>query len=251
MSENNKTVTAFSVLFFSALLLGSALALAPKGFAQYIGNGSPVGWPLFHFKDGSTQCAGKAFAIQWFRNRSLLIMPLHLLSPEAGLNRYIAANNINDEVASVDILDLSSKNVVATGGPSLLRTGVTVGRSMGNINEDVMAFEIKSNTRLPLLALAPTMAPVGTKVWVLSKNEPATNNEPDRFPGKVVRAFITGMTVELDGPITALGSSGAPVVNAQNQVVCMMVGKQDAQRTVIMGIPSTCLYAKLFRELGR
>lgn len=238
-------------VFLPAILVAVALTAAPKTVAQYIGSGSPVGWPSFHLKDGSTHCAGKAFAIQWFHNRSLLIMPLHLLSPEAGLSHYVEAKNVNDEVTSVDILDLTKKNVVATGGPSLLHSGVTVGRSMGNISEDVMAFEVKSNTRLPLLALCPTMAPVGTRVWVLSKNDPPTTGEADRFPGKVTRAFITGMTVELDGPITALSSSGAPVVDAKNQVVCMMVGKQDLKRTVIMGIPSTCLYAKLYRELGR
>ena len=122
---------------------------------------------------------------------------------------------------------------------------------MGNICEDLMAFELPSSCRLPLLALAPVLVPVGTRVWVLSKDMPATSREPDRFPGTVVRSLASGVTVKLDRPITALSSSGSPIVNAKNELVGMMVGKQDLQRTVVMAIPSTGIYAKLYRELGR
>jgi hypothetical protein len=245
MNRNNK-------LFFlaTAFLIGLPI-MALQARAQYIGNASPVGVPLFHLRDGNTHCAGKAFAIQWFRNRKLLLMPLHLLGPGADYHEYILPQNVPDQVTSVDVLDLACKGVITTAAPGLLRTGVPVEKARGNLSEDLMAFELPANCKLPLLALAPTLVPVGTKVWVLSKNSPASSLEPDRFSGTVVRSFTTGVTVEMDRTLTALSSSGAPIVNSKNELVAMMVGKQDLRRTVVMGIPSICIYAKLYRELGR
>jgi len=217
--------------------------------AQYIGNASPVGIPKFSLRDGSTQFAGKAFGIQWFHNRKLLIMPLHLLGPGAGYPVYILPQNVREEVKSLELFDLTAHTVVTTAGPALLRTGIPVEKARGDIGEDLMAFELPNNCALPLLPLAASLVPVGTKVWVLAKGQPAATAEADRFSGTVVRSIPTGVTIAMDRPLTALGCSGAPIVNAKNELVCMMVGKQDTQRTVIMGIPSTRIYAKLYREL--
>jgi hypothetical protein len=210
-----------------------------------------VGVPQFHIKDGHIHAIGKAFGIQWFRNKKLLIAPLHLLGPEGGYPVYIEAQDVPDQVLSVDVLDLKQEGIVATAGRGLLSKGLPVEKAQGDLSGDMMAFELTSNSRLPLLPLAPSLVPVGTKVWVLTKNQPATTLEADRFPGTVIRSFPSGVTIQMDGTLTALASSGSPVVNAKNELVCMMVGKRDLQRTVVMGIPSTVIYARLYKELGR
>jgi len=208
------------------------------------------GMPLFHIKGGGTHYAGKAFAIPWSHNRKILLMPLHLLGPAAGYPTYIEPQNVPDVVESVDVLDLKGDQVIATAKPGLLRTGTPVEKAHGDLGEDLMAFELPSSCRLTLFPLSRTLVPVGTKVWILSKNSPATTSEPDRFEGTVVRSFPSGVTVQLARPLTAVSSSGAPIVNAKNELVAMMVGKQDLRRTIIMGIASTRLYAKLDRELN-
>jgi hypothetical protein len=233
----------------ASMVLTSAVSSTGVACAQYMGNASPVGWPRLHFRNGDTHMAGKVFAIQWFHNKTLLICPLHLASPEAEYSHYVDAKDIPEELTSIDVFDLTEKNIVATTGPGLLRSGWTVGRARGDISGDMMAFEIKPGSKMPLLALCPTLVPVGTKVWVLSKNQPPTSNEPDRFSGTVSRSLPTGTTVNLNGPLTAQSSSGSAVVNAKGELVCMMVGKQDATRMVIMGIPSTAIYARLMHEL--
>ena len=102
----------------------AVLALATTQVAaQYVGNASPVGIPMIHLKDGSTQNQGKAFAIQWFHSRKLLLMPLHLLGPGAGYPVYIEAQNVPDLVTSIDVLNLDGNGVVVTAGPGLLRAG--------------------------------------------------------------------------------------------------------------------------------
>ena len=245
-----KTGSSCMRVYLCSLSLASLFLTSTSiAFAQYIGSTAPVGWPRLHFRNGDTTMAGKVFAIQWFHNQTLLIGPLHLASPEAGYSHYVDAKDIPEELLSIDVYDLSEKNIIATTGHGLLRKGWTVGQAHGDISGDMMAFPINPGSRLPLLPLSPTLATVGTKVWILSKNQPSTSNDVDRFAGTVSRSLPDGMTVTLDGTLSAQSSSGSPVVNAKGELVCMMVGKQDLQRKVIMGIPSTAIYGRLMREL--
>jgi hypothetical protein len=85
----------------------------------------------------------------------------------------------------------------------------------------------------------------------LSKVKPASDNSPDRFSGKVIDATPTGVVVALDSPLTALASSGSPIVNAENQMVAMLVGTNSGNRTIISGAPSTSIYLRLCHEIGR
>jgi hypothetical protein len=57
--------------------------------------------------------------------------------------------------------------------------------------------------------------------------------------------------VALDSPLTALASSGSPIVDAQNQVVAMLVGTNGGNRTSVSGAPSISIYKRLLRELGQ
>jgi len=245
------TLKKMRKLTLASLVVACGIALAQPLRAQYIGSASPVGVPKFHMRDGNTQCAGRAFAIQWFKGRKLLLMPLHLLGPGAGYPVYIEPQNVNREVTSLEVMDLTLGSVVTTASNSLLKTGVPVEKAQGDLSGDLMAFELPQHTNMPLLALCPTLVPIGTKVWVLSKEMNATSREVDRYPGTVIKAYPSGVTIQMDGSLKALSSSGAPVVNAKNEVVCMMVGKQDLTRTVVMGIPSTSIYARLYREIGQ
>ncbi|HEY9760701.1 MAG TPA: hypothetical protein V6C97_36430 [Oculatellaceae cyanobacterium] len=231
------------------LALALGITLSAAGLAQYGADSAPFGCPLFHFKDGTTHCCGKAFAIAWFQNRKILVMPLHLLGPGGGYPTYISPQDVPDVVQSVDVLGLGTQRILETAKTGLLRTGVPTEKSRGNLSEDLMAFELPSNCRLHLYPLVPNMVAVGSKVWILTKIERGNSDTPDRFSGTVIRAVSTGLTIKMDSPLVALSSSGSPVVNGQNQLVGMMVGKQDVQRTLITAIPSPMLYAKLYREL--
>jgi hypothetical protein len=175
---------------------------------------------------------------------------LHLVGPGGSYSRYILPQNVPEEILSVDVLSLTGQHVIVTAKPGLLRTGVPCEKGSGNLSEDLMAFELPSNSPFPLLPLSPTLVTVGTRIWILSKNEPAKDNVPDKFPGTVLSSAPTGVIIKMDGPLTAMGSSGSPIVNAQNQLVAMMVGKNDNRRIIISAVPSTSLYKKLYRELS-
>ncbi len=209
------------------------------------------GWPRFNLSDGQEHCAGKAFAVRWYRNRTLLLMPLHVLSPEAGYSHYVAPEDVSKAVRSLDVLDLKGQSVLASSSKSLLKTGCTVGRGTGDLSGDLMAFELSSSSRLTPFNMLGTLAPVGTKVWVLSKEKESSSFSPDRYSGTISRSSPTGLVLQMDAPVKALSSSGAPVVNAKNELVGMMVGKQDDERMVIMAIPSSSLIRRIYNEIGQ
>lgn len=209
------------------------------------------GWPRFNLNDGQEHCVGKAFAVRWYRNRTLLLLPLHILSPEAEYSHYVAPQDVSKEVRSIDLLDLQRQSVLASSSKSLLKTGWTVGRGTGDLSGDLMAFELSSSSRLTPFNMLGTLAPVGTKVWVWSKDTESRSLSPDRYSGTISVSSPTGLVVQMDAPVKAFSSSGAPVVNAKNELVGMMVGTQDDRRMVIMAIPSSSLIRRVYNEIGQ
>jgi hypothetical protein len=216
--------------------------------AEQGGNISPVGVPLFHFKDGTSHWSGKAFAIQWFRQRKLLLCPFHCLTYH---QKDLDPKTVPDIVSSVDVLDLQGQEVLTTASHALLRTGVSVAQRTGSLTGDMMAFELPANTKMPAFTLSGQLPPVGTRVWVLTKTEDSTSLEPDRYPGTVTFSFNVGLDVTLDRPLDAPGSSGAPVIDAKNQLIGMVVGTNGEKRSIAKVIPSTMLYRRLYLEVGR
>lgn len=234
--------------FYLALLVVAML----NGFTASQARASDqLGWPSLNLTNGQKHCAGKAFAVRWYKNRTLLVLPLHILSPEAGYSHYVDARDVSKEVRSIDVLDLQMQSVLASSTKPLLKTGCTVGQARGDLSGDVMAFELSSGSRLTPFNMLGTLAPVGTKIWILSKEQDKSGLAPDRYPGTVVASSQTGLVMQMDTPVRALSSSGSPVVNAKNELVGMMVGKQDDSRMVIMAIPSSSLIRRIFNEIGQ
>ena len=249
---NHANTTMRNILIFSCCLAGFFLFAGKSSFAQSGYTHASVGWPVFKLRSGETHCAGKAFAIKWYRGRTLLLMPLHLLSPEAGFSHYVNARDVAGVVSEVEIQDLAQQSVLATvsSADCLLKTGTTVGMGKGDLNTDLMAFELRGSSKLDPLQISGTLPKVGSEVYVLTKDMHATSSQPDRFAGKVARADVTGLTIRMDSPLTALSSSGAPVVNEKNELVGMMLGKQDESRMVIMAAPAATMFRRLYAEVG-
>jgi hypothetical protein len=227
---------------FAVALLTTLSANAQPG-----SNPTLVGIPLFHFKDGTSHWSGKAFAVQWFGQRKLLLCPFHCLSYHKDLNPKI----VPDIITSVDVLDLQGQQIMTTATRALLRTGISVAKRTGSLAGDMTAFELPANTKMPPFALSGKLPPIGTRAWVLTKTEKSTSLEPDRYPGTVTFSFDVGLDVTLDHPLDAPGSSGAPVVDANNQLIGMMVGTDGLKRSVAKVIPTEMLYKRLFLEVGR
>lgn len=209
-----------------------------------------LGWPEFHMTNGDVHCAGKAFAVRWYRGRTLLLMPLHLLSPEANYSHYVNPQDVPRELSSLQVLDLRNRQSLLTAGKCLLKTGATVGQNTGDLSADLMAFDVPTASRLTPFNIFYGQAAVGTRVTVISSLQ-GSREQPTRYTGVVASSKPKGLVINMDAPITALSSSGAPVVNSKNELVGMMVGKRDDERKVIMAIPSSSLISRLLAEIGQ
>lgn len=209
-----------------------------------------VGVPEFQLANGEKFSAGKAFAVRWYRGRSLLLMPLHLLVPESGYPNSVSPAELASGVAKLQILDLSMRSVLATAGKPVLKTGASTGQNTGSMSGDLMAFELPSSSRLTPFDMLFALAPAGTKVTILSKaNE--SSSQLTSYRGTITGASRTGLIIKLNYPLSALGSSGAPIVDAQNKLVGMVVGTEDDARTVIVAIPSSTMISRIYADIGQ
>ena len=234
--------------FSFAVLTAFVVSSNSEAVAQYIGSDSPVGVPRFLLRDGTNIEAGKAFGISWLNRRKLLLCPIHLLGPCGGYDVQIQGREVPDKIASVEVLDPQSENVIAKASRGVLRTGDT---ETNNAADDLTAFELESNNRMPLLSLCLSVEPVGARVWVFSKDSGGNNLQADRFPGKIRELANGKIVVDMDRKLTATGSSDAPILNAKNEVVGMMTHTVGDNRMAFSGVSSAGIYARLYRELPR
>jgi hypothetical protein len=229
----------------------SCVLAGPPAYAQYIGSDSPVGLPTYCFSDETKGYGGKCFGIQWFRGRKLLLTTYHstLSSDSDTGGRKPQANGA--KITRVEVHDFRDVEIVAEAGPPIYCGGKEIEHCGDDWSEDMMAYELKSNPHLPLLPLASGQTPVGTKVWVLSKNLPSTDRQAERFPGVVTSSEPTSMDISMERKLTATGSSGAPIVNAKNELVGMLVGCEKKERKLVSAEPAGAIYARLYKALGR
>ena len=209
-----------------------------------------VGLPEFQMASGEKFSPGKAFAVRWYRGRNLLLMPLHLLSPEGGCSHYVKPSEIAQEVAKLQVYDLSMRSVLATAGKPVLKSGASTEQSTGSMSGDLLAFELPQSSRLTPFDMLFALAPAGTKVTILSKAGESSSSLTS-YRGTITGASRTGLIIKLNYPLTALSSSGAPVVDAQNKVVGMVVGVEDDARTTIVAIPSSTMISRIYADIGK
>ncbi len=236
-------------LWLALFLLNNSVSVRP-GYAQY-GSANAAGSPVFHLKDGTERHGAKCFAIKWFHGKNLLLCPLHTVEPLPGDKSlsYIDPSILPDAISSVEVMDLGYREVIARGTHELLRKS-SIGMT-GNLCDDLAAFELSDSAKLQILGLCGHLPARGTRVWIISKTYPSQTSAGERFPGTVVESTPTGIDIKLDQALTAHGSSGAPVIDARNQVIGMVVGTGDEARTIVNAAPSTGIYQRLFAEVGQ
>jgi hypothetical protein len=238
-----KSILTFFIL--TALLL--AISASPSRADDY----TIVGVPRFNFTDGTNNVAGKAFVVQWFRGRTILLAPIHLLGPSGGCPIQMTADDIRNKVRSVDMLDLNGGEVIATAEKSLLSDGATVSKRNGENGLDLVAFEVRGSSRATKLGICATPVAVGTKAWVLTHTDGSSSTRCDRYPGTVSSSDAVDLAIRLDRPLDAHGSSGSPVVDAKGQLIGMMVGVEDDERKVSVCVPATAIYQTLYKAAGQ
>lgn len=178
-----------------------------------------------------------------------MLSVLHVLGPAGGYDHQLRESELNNLIDYVDILDPSLATVVETAKPSLLKENVPYNLSDANSTGDLVAFQLPSNSKLPILGLSAKPVTVGEKVTVISHDSSSRSSQCDRYTGSVSFAGDCALIVHMDNSLTAISSSGSPIVNNRGELIGMMVGTQDEARTYITGMASTCIYKRLLREI--
>ncbi|MCC6979067.1 MAG: trypsin-like peptidase domain-containing protein [Candidatus Melainabacteria bacterium] len=223
----------------AALITGLIIAacLSVTARAQYGGVSAPVCVVELRDKSGQPVAwAGKGFAVR-IAGRDYFLTTAHGMCEGMGGT----PQSVLEQIGSPSLRSFTREDL-GTAGRSLL-----VGSIDGRLDSDVMVFEISYSVRLQPLSIAPTLPAVGTRVWVLSKDGEnfSNNSSVDKFAGTVSTSSMSGIFVKLDGPLTALHSSGSPVVDAKNQVVGMVCGT-GAERKSVGCNPALAIYQRLY-----
>ena len=223
------------IALIMSVLLTACLNIAAN--AQYGGGSAPVCVVELRDKSGQPIAhAGKGFAMK-IAGRDYFVTTAHGMCEGMGGT----PKSVLDSIGALALRNFTQQEL-GTAGRCLF-----IGSNNGRLDADVMVFEMSYSTRLQPLTIAPTLPPVGTRVWVLSKDGEnfSSNGSVDKFAGTVSTSSMSGIFVKLDGPLTALHSSGSPVVDAKNQVVGMVCGT-GAERKSVGCNPALAIYQRLY-----
>jgi hypothetical protein len=230
-----------------ALTIGNAVPV----LAQY-GEVQQVGILEYHFKNGLIGLAGKCFAVRW-GSRTVLLTALHTLcsfDTSGRLIRSTKQSEIGDLLDSVEVKDFDCIRTIDTAGKSLLKRDIPFSYRGANLPGDMVAFELPENSHLSPFNLASSAAPVGTRVWLLSHVFNDRSSRVDRYMGTVTGSSSSVLAVKLDQEAPQ-ASSGAPVVNSNNEVVGMLTDTIVGDRKGIVAVPASGLVSRLSQEFGR
>jgi hypothetical protein len=230
MKSQRNSLTEFACAAFAmAALLTVPTAQPSRGQA-----GAAPGVCVVQIKTRTGQVlgtAGKGFAAN-VAGRNVLVTTAHGLSQLMG-----------SEDTEANLANLGTLTMMNLAGQEIGNAGECV--LHGSQGLDLLMFDLPAGG-MQSFSMAPESPAIGTHIWVLSKNGQnfSGTNGVDRFAGTVVQSLPGSFGARMETPLTAMHSSGSPVVDEHNNVVGMLTGV-SSNRGLIEGIPATAITQSL------
>lgn len=203
--------------------------------------------PEFATKQGRFN-AGTAFPIEVEGQPRLVVLTaVHLFGPDGGLPKSIPAAELPDYINSVALYDAFTDAQITRAGPMIsIPDAVPFNRGEG---KDLAAFWASKDGKLNALRLAESRPKVGDTVWLAASV--LGGAPPDqRLHRAVVRlSEASRLEYEYDNSqLNLRATSGAPILNAEGNVVGINVGgrKQFGTATALEAIKA--LLAKALNQ---
>jgi hypothetical protein len=195
--------------------------------------------------DEGSFSAGTAFVCEYpDSSRQLLITAHHLFGPGGGLDSEIPWNQLNQVIKLTVGLSMHDASVHLVSKKALLIPGARPLDKKG-LNDDIAAFELDYDKTRSTLKLSKDAPKVGERVWLYGRQ--IGSSFVELIPCTVINSSPKQLDYSVDRkPFELCATSGAPVLNAEGQVVAVNIGgRQDGEKFVGLGNPSTSVLAHL------
>jgi len=180
--------------------------------------------PTFAVRGGKPYGAGTAVAVRLQpKAPPILITAQHLFGPAGGMEPPIAPADLDKKIAGVLLTPMAGRKPVGMARGSLRKSGAFPEEGVDDVSGDVAAFKLNSKSRVNALDLAPGNPAMGEWAWLVGDvfdHEPQTQR---LFPGRVLLASDQKTLVKFESPFELRAFSGAPVINANKQVVGILI----------------------------
>jgi hypothetical protein len=194
--------------------------------------------------------AGTAFAASVpGSNKPIILTALHLFGPAGGLERDIPPSQIPSRLSELKLTDCINNQLTESYTGKVLVLANSKPFPESSSIGDVVAFMPHGNRALRPLALTPLKPRVGERVWLFSE----VINGPATVHGATVQGYEDGwMLYNFDNPnLEIVATSGAPVVNARQEVVAINAGgSKDGNIMLGIGTPSSNFIEPLAKAAG-
>jgi trypsin-like peptidase len=163
--------------------------------------------------------------------RQFMLTAHHLLGAAGGFESELAWDKLNEIIRLTVGLSMDDPAIHVTSKRALPIQGAHA-LDRGGLAYDLAAFELDYDRNRPVLKLAKTAPKTGDHLWLYGRQRGGEKLE--LLPCTVVASSALELDYEFDSrAIRLAGTSGAPVLNAEGQVVGINIGGGEQQGKLI------------------
>lgn len=178
--------------------------------------------------------AGTAFVCETADGKQqLLLTAQHLLGTAGGFESEIPWDKLNDVVKLTAGISMDNYGVSISSKRALLIQGAHA-LDDKNLADDIAAFVLDSDKSRPTLKLAKVAPKNGDQLWLYGRQR--GGDKLEFYPCKAVRSDSRELDYEFDSKsIKFPGTSGAPVLNSNGEVVAINIGGSEQKNGKLVG----------------
>lgn len=163
--------------------------------------------------------------------RQLVLTAHHLLGSAGGFESELAWDKLNEVIKLTVGLSMDDSSIHVTSKRALLIQGAHALDRQGLAN-DIAAFELDYDKSRSVLRLAKTTPQIGDRLWLYGRQRGSESLE--LISCKVVASGAQELDYEFDiSTIKLAGTSGAPVLNSDGQIVAINIGGAEQKGKLI------------------
>lgn len=188
------------------------------------------------FMDGNDSVAGTAFAMKLDESESPIIVTVHhIFGPAGGFESRVDSSELKDHVEKVELLDLFDKEYIGT-----VTEVITNPNGHPIMGTDIAAFKVNEEFTTSPRIMAKKNPEQGDAVWLIANIDQGKAIVDKVYRGKVSKVQSGLIYFEYNDPNLSLdATSGAPVINANGEVVGVNMGG-ELDDGVLVGVATAC-----------